>query len=132
DARHLQVEEHELRRMRGVAPLELPSREEEVEGLGAVAGDLNAVRQVPFLERAERQLHVVLVVLDQQDLHVVDVHRVSSPVGRARKKVAPSPSFASTQTRPPCRSTTRLTIASPTPVPSNSSCRWRRWNTPKR
>jgi len=34
------------------------------------------------------------------------------------------------QMRPPCRVMMRRTVASPTPVPSNSAAECRRWNTP--
>lgn len=41
----------------------------------------------------------------------------SSRVGRAKKKVAPSPSADSNQMRPPCRSTSSRQRYSPKPVP---------------
>ena len=45
-----------------------PFAEEELQRLRAVASDLDAVAQVGLLERAQRQLEVVGVVLDEQDL----------------------------------------------------------------
>jgi transcriptional regulator with XRE-family HTH domain len=44
--------------------------------------------------------------------------------------VAPWSTTASAQIVPPCLRMMRSTVAKPTPVPSNSSERWRRWKTP--
>src|SRR5690606_34393095 len=82
-------------------------------------------------QRAERELLVVHVVLDQED----DVLHASIPSEGLRppsvkKKVAPSSGAASAQTSPPCRRMMRWTIASPTPVPGKSVSAWSRWNTP--
>src|SRR5438093_871386 len=41
-------------------------------------------------------------------------------LGSVKKKVAPRPGSDSAHRRPPCRLITRLTVASPTPVPGNS------------
>ena len=40
--------------------------------------------------------------------------------GRVKKNVAPLPISPSAQTRPPCRSMMRFTVASPIPLPSKS------------
>lgn len=47
-------------------------------------------------------------------------------LGSVKKNVAPRPGAASAQSRPPCRSITRLTVASPMPVPANSPTACRR------
>src|SRR5215207_8412050 len=58
-------------------------------------------------------------------LDVGDLHAGSSDVGGSgssvKKNVAPLPTAPSAHTLPPWRSTTRCTVASPMPVPSNSS-----------
>jgi Uma2 family endonuclease len=48
--------------------------------------------------------------------------------GSVKKIVAPTLTAPSAQTRPPCRSTTRYTVASPIPVPGKSASLCRRWN----
>src|SRR5258706_1031730 len=50
------------------------------------------------------------------------------PAGSVKYTVAPTPSLPSAHTRPPCRSTTRCTVASPTPVPENSISVCNLWN----
>ena len=48
--------------------------------------------------------------------------------GKVKKKVAPLPHEESAQTEPSWRLMTRLTVASPTPVPENSEAACNRWN----
>jgi hypothetical protein len=50
---------------------------------------------------------------------------------KSKKNVAPWPTELSARMRPPCRWIIRCTVASPMPVPGNSSSRWRRWKAPK-
>ncbi len=54
-----------------------------------------------------------------------------SPSARAKRKVEPCPGCDSTEMLPPWRSTIFLQMASPMPVPANSSRLCRRWNMPK-
>ena len=48
-----------------------------------------------------------------------------------RERIEPCPGWDSTEMVPPCRSTIFLQIASPMPVPANSSRLCSRWNMPK-
>src|SRR5215203_598702 len=81
------------------------------------------------LENVAEQLHVLLVVLDDEDPfggHQRDFR------GIVNAKVLPAPAWLSTQMRPPCSSTSRRDSASPRPVPSGrgpscSAC----WNSSK-
>src|SRR6266567_2100454 len=102
--------------------------EEEVQGFGAVAAEENLVRQIALFERPQRELRVILVVFDEQYLDG-GWHQGSS-VGSVKKNVTPWFTLPSAHTRPPWRCTMRLTMASPTPVPSNCSVLWSRWKTP--
>lgn len=65
-----------------------------------------------FVSAAQRPLPAALVA-------VLFVSVSCSPT--EKKKVAPFPISASAQIRPPCFRTMRCTVASPIPVPSNSS-----------
>ena len=51
-----------------------PAAEEEIQRLFAVADHVNLVRQLVLPQRDQRQLHVVRVVLDQQEFHFFVVH----------------------------------------------------------
>src|SRR5439155_15451772 len=68
------------------------------------------------LQDVAEELHVLLVVLDHEDLRTVHVRAV--PDGSVNANVLPLPGSLSTQMRPPCNSTSRLDSASPRPVPS--------------
>src|SRR5690606_21449021 len=123
-AGELEVEEHEPRPERRAAR----AAEERLHRLHPVARDMDA-RAVPF-EGVEGELEVVAVVLDEQDRGVGHRLHHSQRVSRVKENVAPVPGRASAHTRPPWRSTMRRTSARPTPVPSYSSSRCRRWKTP--
>src|SRR5262249_38158070 len=137
-AGHVDVQQYHQRPFlaaRGEAPLGA----DEVEGAFAVPNHLDPVDHAGPLEVAAHQQRVPLVILSQQDgkrfvrlsvrffgdfghelfSWVADGVRLVSvaPLGNSTKKVLPSPSLDSTQTRPPCRCTTRWTIASPSPSP---------------
>src|SRR5476649_1099634 len=83
-----------------------------------------------------RQSDVAGAIFDQKNFYG---HAVSSDEAldfislpsKAKLKVDPCPSFDSTEILPPCRSTIFLQMASPMPVPANSSRLCRRWNMPK-
>src|ERR1051326_7221892 len=62
--------------------------EKEVERFGAVASHEYLVRNVTLLERAQRQLLVVRVVLDQQDLDFVREIHAQPGSGRVGKREA--------------------------------------------
>ena len=79
ETRQLQIEQHQLRQPAVAAPGVRARREQIIERLDAVAGDDDLVRDLALAERAQRQLHVVRVVLDQQDL----VHRAPRASARA-------------------------------------------------
>ena len=51
-----------------------PAAEEKIQRFFAVADDVNLVGQLMLPQRNQRQLHVVRVVLDQQEFHFVVVH----------------------------------------------------------
>jgi hypothetical protein len=46
--------------------------------------------------------------------------------GNVKKNSAPRSTAPVAQVRPPCRAMILCTVASPTPVPGNSACEWRR------
>src|SRR6266576_2253566 len=66
--RELQVEQNHARRDADLAQRMALVPEEELQGLGSVAGDEHLIREIPGLEGAEGELHIARVVLDQQDL----------------------------------------------------------------
>src|SRR5690606_29179443 len=93
----------------------------------------DVVDESDALERAQRHFGIRRRILDEQDVHwqhVVHAVVSSSSLGRLKLKIVSCPGELCAHTRPPCRTTTRFTIASPTPVPGNSCSLCRRWNTP--
>src|SRR5205823_11935945 len=71
----LQVEQDHARHDADLAPGVTALAKEKVERLGAVARHEQLVRDVALLERAQRQLLVLRVVLDQQDFDFVgEIH----------------------------------------------------------
>src|SRR5690606_16509007 len=106
--------------------------------LDPVPGHLEAVA----LQLEHGELHVHFRVLDEQDTdrraRGVPVRHQFAPSGNVsissgasvKKNAAPLPGAASAQIRPPWRWTMRCTVASPMPVPGNSSVLCRRWNAP--
>src|SRR5262245_59884369 len=88
------------------------------------------------LERLQREIEIHRIVFDQQNRTYRGVHgtlscRTNAGRGNSTKKVAPAAGTDSPQILPPILSSTFLTIASPAPVPSKSSCRTSRSNRPK-
>src|SRR5207253_784196 len=83
----------------------------QLDHLEPVPGGLD--RMTVQLEEVPYQLQVQRVVLGDKDSHA------SPPSGSGRRivNVLPCPGWLSTVTDPPCSSTIRLTIASPSPVP---------------
>src|SRR6202034_1112948 len=80
--------------------------------------------------------HIAGAIFNQQDLyrHAVtsdDVHIFLSVPCMVNRNVDPWPSCDSTEIAPPCLSTIFLQIASPIPVPANSSRLCSRWNITK-
>src|SRR3984893_2655859 len=104
--------------------------EKIVERLRTVAGDNQAIHDIAFLEGAQRQRFVHRIVLDEQNdffIHGLEpLWSTDWPPSSVKKKVAPDPTSPSAQIRPPCRRTTRSTVANPMPVPSNSLTECRR------
>src|ERR671936_312515 len=74
---------------------------------GAEAGEL---------EHVARQLPVVRVVVDDED--DLPGHHASCRTGRVKRNVLPRPTSLSTQSRPPCSSTSFRESGRPRPVPS--------------
>src|SRR5262245_61900437 len=88
------------------------------------------------LQRLEREIQIHRIVFDQQNRTYRGVHdafscRRSARRGNSTKNVAPAAGADSPQILPPILSSTFFTIASPAPVPSKSSCRTSRSNSPK-
>src|SRR5438034_1247696 len=113
----------------GVEPRQLRQldiHEDEVGQLALRHGDpLLAIRrlQQPVGRPAQQlpdDLPVVLVVLDVEHRPLVHPRPPSACRGTVKKKVDPLPSSLSTQMRPPCSSTSRFVILSPSPVPPYS------------
>ena len=73
---------------------------------------------VRALEQITQDLSIVLLILHHQNepAHAGLVF-CSTVTGSVNEKVDPSPGRDSTQMRPPCSSTMRLEIVSPSPVP---------------
>src|SRR2546427_3738277 len=114
---------------RGVEPRqlgELDVHEDEIGQLTLRHGDpLLAVHrlQEPVRRPAQQLPHdfpVVLVVLDVEYPPVAHARPPSACRGTVKKKVDPLPSSLSTQIRPPCISTSRFVMLSPSPVPPYS------------
>ena len=121
------VEEDHARQLE-VAIRRLAADVERRERLVAVAGGPDLEREVRATQRAQRDVEVFAAVVHQQDRR----HQAASfRSGSARNTRAPRSGSASIQARPPWRSATRRTMASPTPAPGNSSRPWSRSNTPK-
>src|SRR5438034_4990760 len=113
----------------GVEPRQLRQldiHEDEVGQLALRHGDpLLAIRrlQQPVGRPAQQlpdDLPVVLVVLDVEHRPLVHPRPPSACRGTVKKKVDPLPSSLSTQMRPPCSSTRRFVMLSPSPVPPSS------------
>src|SRR5947208_16139375 len=100
-----------------------PGGEQELERFCAVAHHHDGVEDLVLFEGAKRQGFVTRVVFDQQYALLTHERSLSSSV---KKNTAPWSTLASAQILPPCRRTMRCTVASPTPVPSNSLGRWSR------
>src|SRR6266550_2387245 len=82
------------------------------------------------LEDVAKELHVLLVVLDDED--ALAAHE-ADPTGIVKVNVLPLPGSDSTQILPPCSSTRLLDRARPRPVPSERSRSVSRacWNSSK-
>src|SRR5580700_1571985 len=83
-----------------------------------------------------RQPDITGTVFDQENLDGATVscdrcHEFTPDPARAKRNVEPCPGCDSTEILPPCRSTIFLQMASPMPVPANSSRLCSRWNMPK-
>src|SRR6267378_658101 len=130
DLGELQIQEDDLGDDADLAQAVRSVPEKEVKSFRTIAAHEHLVGEVALLERPQRQLRVARIVFDQQDLDFLRVRHASDAPGSVKKNVAPASRWPSAHTRPPWRNTIRWTIARPTPVPSNSSARWRRWNTP--
>src|SRR5271154_1633504 len=91
---------------------------------------------IGLAESLLRQPDIAGTVFDKQNFygHTISsdqFHQFLSLPARANLKVEPCPGFDSTEMLPPWRSTIFLQMASPIPVPANSSRLWSRWNIPK-
>ena len=77
--RKLQVEENEPRKVREPAGCEGARAEQVVQRLGAVAQDHDIPRNVALRQGVQRQLGVVCVVFDENDLGWAGRHRACPP-----------------------------------------------------
>src|SRR6185369_2719437 len=129
----VQVQQDEIgARGAGVAPHARQKRHR----LDAVERDVQVDRPVGLEQSFLCQSHVAGTVFDQQHFdrranHSVGTRHIALLSGSANRNVEPCPSWDSTLISPPCRSTIFLQIASPMPVPANSSRLCSRWNMPK-
>src|SRR5229473_4902463 len=113
-----------------------PLMPEKGHGLHAVGGHVQMDRTIGIAEGFLRQPDITGTVFDQENLNG---HTCSSDgcynsfslSASAKRKVEPCPGCDSTEMLPPCRSTIFLQMASPIPVPANSSRLCSRWNIPK-
>src|SRR5215471_2894925 len=105
--------------------LVLAAAKEVVERFHAVPDAHDGIADARLAECQDGELGIVVVVLHQKNR--LCSHRSAS---RVKKNVAPRSTSARAHTRPPWRVTTRCTVASPTPVPSNSVCVCSRWKAP--
>src|SRR5204863_529293 len=82
------------------------------------------------LQQVAGELHVLLVVLDDQDeipiAHALTLSGAGVRSGKVKVNVLPRPIALSTQIRPPCSSTNRFASARPRPVPSRERSEARR------
>ena len=76
---HLQVQQDQLRQEPGSPPREFARAVQVVEGLDAIVDDHNWVCEPVLGEGAERQLHIVQVVVDQQDRVLFCFHGAAAP-----------------------------------------------------
>src|SRR5258706_12928834 len=127
--RHLEIEQDQFRRAGRVATGKGAAAENEIQRFLAILYPLQAIAEIEFAQRALGHFGVLGAVFHEQDLDALRAAHVSPPRASAKLKHAPLPTAPSPQTRPPWRATTRCTIASPTPVPANSSWWCNRWNT---
>src|SRR5690606_17706265 len=100
-----------------------------IQRLSAIADHHQAVRDLRLGERKPGQLHVVRIVLDQQDV-LLHHHGIPDPppaVGSSSSTVAPPASVDSARSRPPWRAMTRCATARPRPCPAPSSGPCSRW-----
>ena len=75
-----QVEQDHLGRVLDLARGVRAFAENELQRLRAVAGDLDAIRELGFAQGAQRQFQVLRVVFDQQDFNGCGfVHGLVSP-----------------------------------------------------
>jgi len=81
ELRKLQIEENDFGNDRGVAPRMRPGREQIVERLFAIPNDHDPVQHVALLEREQREIDVVLIVLDEEN-GSASVHVVLPALGR--------------------------------------------------
>src|SRR5262245_5376658 len=88
------------------------------EPLLAVGGLQQAIGRPA--QELSHDLPIVFVVLDVEHRPVLHAGPPSAWSGTVKKKVEPRPSSLSTPTRPPCISTSRLVMLSPSPVPPYS------------
>src|ERR1700727_3156757 len=93
-------------------------------------------QRIRIEERFLSQSNISWTVFHQQDVygHAVssnEIHAFISLAAKANRKVDPAPRCDSTEIVPPCLSTIFLQMASPMPVPANSSRLCSRWNMPK-
>src|SRR5690606_18464953 len=111
----------------GIAAGIFAAREQVVQGVHAVVDDVQRVGDFRFGERDPGQLHIVRIVLDQQDRPGAHHDRASCAAGSSTWNTLPLPGSESTPRLPPSRVAMRCAIASPRPWPPPSSGPWTRW-----
>src|SRR6266850_4927269 len=109
--RQLDVHQHQLR-------LLLAGESDTVLGVRGL-DDGEAV----VLQEIARELHVLVVVLHQQDQIAQPFTSTGRRMGSVNENVLPLPGLLSSEIRPPCSSTKRFVRVSPSPVPSRERSR---------
>src|SRR6266850_1297590 len=109
--RQLDVHQHQLR-------LLLAGESDTVLGVRGLDGG-----EAVVLQEIARELHVLVVVLHQQDQIAQPFTSTGRRMGSVNENVLPLPGVLSSEIRPPCSSTKRFVRVSPSPVPSRERSR---------
>src|SRR5581483_7664891 len=119
-----------------------PVGKQKLQRLFAVARHMNIIGQVFSAQGVQSKLDIVPTIFHQQNINGAVGHELPPAIvaivrscslrapARVKWKVVPLSNSDSAQILAPCLWRMRWTVASPTPVPSKSSARCRRLNTP--
>lgn len=116
----IHIEENDCRRVRHIPGDVFDPSEQVIKSLDPVTHTNDWVGNLGTMKRQHCQFSIVVIVFDQEN-HLLPHCHCGLP--KVKEKVAPWPTAAATQMRPPCREMMRRTVANPIPVPSNSASR---------